>query len=777
MKRKLLLSLFCLTSFIALKAQTKILATANMSIGQSNNYSIVEQPKIVITTTQAIGETIALGVNAASIDQSNIWIDLNNNAIQDEGESITDFGMDNIQNYALGSQIITLYGKVTKFKVNNNQLTSLDITSNEILTDLDVAYNSKLMSLDVSHNKVLTYLSCTNTGITSLDVSANIALSSLYCSNTSISTLDVSANTALKLLYCYNTAISSIDVSTNTLLTYFFCDNTNITSLDVSANTVLKILYCYETAIISLDVSANTALTDLLCYSTSMTSLNIANGNNNSISAFNASGNPMLSCIQVDAGFTPPSSWQKDAVANWSSTPCAPYVAVTGISLNKTVMDLVPYGSELLTTTMSPLEATFDSVTWQSSNPSIATVDHTGKVTGVALGSTEITVTTYDGSFTDKCQVTIIASPKISLTTTKAIGEMISLLINVPVGEQAHAWIDLNDNGIKESGEQLLDFDSKVQYMIASQTISVYANLTSFDCKENALTILNVSQAEALMTLECSKNSLSSIDLSNNLNLQTLDISSNAITALDLTMNTGLIAMNCNSNKLSTLNISDNIALSDLFCNSNQLTQLDLTHNKSLHYLACSNNQLTLLDIGSNNTLIGIDCSSNQLTSLDFSTYNALRFLDCHANDLTKLIVANNGNAEFESQVFFPSSNFAFNALNNDDLLCIQIDSGFDPSTNDGTDNKWLKENTASWSDKPCGTGIDDLNSSSVEVWSNKGCIYLENLELGDTFVLTEILGKVIVKKIVTGSKMAIEIPKGFYVLRINNQTYKLIVS
>ena len=46
-------------------------------------------------------------------------------------------------------------------------------------------------------------------------------------------------------------------------------------------------------------------------------------------------------------------------------------------------------------------------MTWASSNATIATVDASGKVTGVAKGTATITVTTVDGGKTATCKVTV----------------------------------------------------------------------------------------------------------------------------------------------------------------------------------------------------------------------------------------------------------------------------------------------------------------------------------------------------------------------------------
>lgn len=70
---------------------------------------------------------------------------------------------------------------------------------------------------------------------------------------------------------------------------------------------------------------------------------------------------------------------------------------VTGISLNKTSTTIVDV-SETLTATISPANATNNSVTWTSSDTEVATVDENGEVTAVANGIAIITATANDGS-------------------------------------------------------------------------------------------------------------------------------------------------------------------------------------------------------------------------------------------------------------------------------------------------------------------------------------------------------------------------------------------
>ena len=84
-------------------------------------------------------------------------------------------------------------------------------------------------------------------------------------------------------------------------------------------------------------------------------------------------------------------------------------VPVASVTISRTSLGLNPGQSEQLTATVLPENATDKSVRWASTNPSIADVDQTGRVTANSVGTTTVTVTTTDGGKVAGCEVTVSA--------------------------------------------------------------------------------------------------------------------------------------------------------------------------------------------------------------------------------------------------------------------------------------------------------------------------------------------------------------------------------
>ena len=82
-------------------------------------------------------------------------------------------------------------------------------------------------------------------------------------------------------------------------------------------------------------------------------------------------------------------------------------ISVTGIAVDPTSKTVTEGGIFTITAIVLPADADNKSVNWTSSDPAVASVDKTGKVTALTPGSTTITATTVDGGKTAKVSVTV----------------------------------------------------------------------------------------------------------------------------------------------------------------------------------------------------------------------------------------------------------------------------------------------------------------------------------------------------------------------------------
>ena len=108
------------------------------------------------------------------------------------------------------------------------------------------------------------------------------------------------------------------------------------------------------------------------------------------------SGNSVITVKTEDGGKT----------ATCSVSVSEKVYPVTGVSLNKTSLDMVEGDVIVLTATISPENATNKNVIWSSDDQSVATVED-GKVTAIKSGTAVVTVKTEDGGMTASCSITV----------------------------------------------------------------------------------------------------------------------------------------------------------------------------------------------------------------------------------------------------------------------------------------------------------------------------------------------------------------------------------
>lgn len=164
-------------------------------------------------------------------------------------------------------------------------------------------------------------------------------------------------------------------------------------------------------------------------------------------------------------------------------------VSVTGVSLSKSVLSLAVGESETLVATVAPERATDRSVTWESSNKNVATVNQNGTVKAVAAGSALIGVRTNDGGFTARCNLTVAAVVnEYTLTVNCAtpgatvkvleyvagqssIADAVTYTEPITFRENTTVKVWAYKNGMIGSGMQTIVMDSNKTATVACKTI------------------------------------------------------------------------------------------------------------------------------------------------------------------------------------------------------------------------------------------------------------------------------------------------------------------
>ena len=334
---------------------------------------------------------------------------------------------------------------------------------------------------------------------------------------------------------CHNngTNLTAIDLSQNTQLTKLICPNNRLTSLDVSKNTRLEKLDCYHNNLGSLDVSKNTQLTYLNCFSNLLSSLDVSQ--NTQLTDLYCYDNNFTTAALDNIYCTLPNRTGKEygviyPVYNSSSSNHATVLATN--AANATSKNW--------------------KVQYSDGNVNITT---TGSYV-CSGGSSEPNMSRY-------------------ITLTVAKDSAIRLDFKAAAAGTPVRIVSGSNTQDITVGTSWTGF---ANYTADGTTMTVYGDLTGFDCAKNGenLTALDASNNTQLMELFCGNNNLSSLDVSKNTKLTDLSCFNNKLSNLDLSKNTELFLLSCNDNKLTSLDISKKSKLKELYCYNNNFTTATL---------------------------------------------------------------------------------------------------------------------------------------------------------------------------------------------------------
>ena len=130
-------------------------------------------------------------------------------------------------------------------------------------------------------------------------------------------------------------------------------------------------------------------------------------------------------------------SKQKSSTPKTATCTVTVRQAVSAIEIDAAQLTLNVASGRTLTANVLPENASKKEVTWESSNPEVATVSAKGKITAVTPGTATITCTATDGSeVTSTCSVTVIQlvdTVKIDAASTTPVNKNNSLDLDVQI--------------------------------------------------------------------------------------------------------------------------------------------------------------------------------------------------------------------------------------------------------------------------------------------------------------------------------------------------------
>ena len=175
----------------------------------------------------------------------------------------------------------------------------------------------------------------------------------------------------------------------------------------------------------------------------------------------NSSASTKTGTIQIVVEATNGSTYLTNFIVDYSERS---KTVATGITVSPNANTITPGEDLFLTTTFSPSSTTLKSVTWSSSNTSVAKVDYNGRVKAISFGNATITATAKDGSGVSGSATIIVAnqaggdttprvnsvtvSPKsVSLYRDGTYTQQLSATVSVSYGaSQAVSWTSSNTN-------------------------------------------------------------------------------------------------------------------------------------------------------------------------------------------------------------------------------------------------------------------------------------------------------------------------------------------
>ena len=488
-----------------------------------------------------------------------------------------------------------------KVKVENNPLTSIDVSGLSNLSYLSCAFCGELgdnIHVEGTNLEEIRFQHTNATTLpTGLDVSQLIILDS---GDNRLANLDLRECKILKELYLARNDLSNETLllpTNNNLRTLDISGNEKFTAFDLTQSPKLNYLWASGNAIETLDFSNCPDIEFISCSNNKMTELDLTA--NEKISSLECGDQKDERILTLKLPESLIANWNKD----WSSNN-------KNVRLDTSSDDDTPTEGTI-TIKNTELAAALKYV-WGDKVTIDPDYGYAIMKKDVVLQITELNLNDYEGTITTLANGIEFFE---NLTSFKCRGVG---LVTCDLSKNTQlTYVDVQNNALETLNlmncttlENLLcQYNSKL-YKV---DLTGCSKIWDLQAQGTALKELNIPNPKAMYN--CHFPAGVSIDLTQFVNLTGLGLSDRGLENLDMiptSLKTQLEYLRVYNNNLTTLDLKEFPNLGRIDCGSNHLTNLNLSYGTNLTSLFCHENKMETLDISSLNKLDNLLCGSQK---------------------------------------------------------------------------------------------------------------------------------------------------------------------
>jgi len=338
--------------------------------------------KNVTTINVGANETITATIDPTTATNQNVTWKSSNTAVATVDSNGKVVGV------SAGTAIITVT------TMDGSKTASCTVTVSNPINVTSVKLNKTSTNIIVGANETLSAI-ITATLAPTNNISIKVTWKS---SNTAVATVDSSGNIVGIKAGTAVITVTTVDGSKKATCAVKVSDLVNVTGISLNKSSAELNVGANYTLIPTI---AKTATTKGVAWKSSDTTIATVDANGKVVGA--SVGTATITVTSLDGSKT----------ATCTLTVSIP---VTKVSLNKSSSAVIVGANDSLTATIIPTNATLKDVTWKSSNTAVATVDSSGKIVGVKVGTSVITATANDGSQKKASCTVTVSTPKILVT-------------------------------------------------------------------------------------------------------------------------------------------------------------------------------------------------------------------------------------------------------------------------------------------------------------------------------------------------------------------------